>query len=366
VSEVRAVVLEEPRRLAARTLPCPEVGVDDGVLHVEACGLCGTDHEQYTGELWGGFAFVPGHEIVGTVGAVGDGAARRWGVAEGDRVAVEVFQSCGRCEACATGAYRRCERHGLRDMYGFVPVDRAPGLWGGYAERAYLAPDAQLVRVPDGLDPVAATLFNPLGAGIRWAITVPGTLPGATVAVLGPGIRGLSAVVALRAHGAGTILVTGAGATDAPRLAHARRLGADVTVDVTTDDPVIALREATGGALADVVVDVTAKAPAALAQAVALARPGGSVVLAGTRGSDATPGFHPDHVVMKELRVIGALGVDVAAYRQAFELLADPGFPLRSLPHTTVDLDGVESLVRTMAGESGPERPVHGVVVPTT
>ena len=67
----------------------------------------------------------------------------------GMRVAVEVFQSCRECAACTAGEYRRCERHGLGDMYGFVPVERAPSLWGGYATHQYLSPDTMLHRVPD-------------------------------------------------------------------------------------------------------------------------------------------------------------------------------------------------------------------------
>src|SRR5690606_23193671 len=160
---------------------------DDGLLRIEACGLCGTDHEQYTGAIGTFPPFVPGHESVGTVEALGPRAAARWGVAVGDRVAVEVFQSCRACDACRSGASRRCEPHGLADMYGFVPVSTPPALWGGYAEHQYLAPDSMLLRVPTGLDPVVATLFNPLGAGIRWGVTVPGTGPGDVVAVLGPG-----------------------------------------------------------------------------------------------------------------------------------------------------------------------------------
>jgi len=81
----------------------------------------------------------------------------------------------------------RASRFG--DMYGFIPVDRAPGLWGGYAEYQYLAPDSMVLPVAGDLSPEVATLFNPLGAGIRWGVTVPGTKPGDVVAVLGPGIR---------------------------------------------------------------------------------------------------------------------------------------------------------------------------------
>lgn len=360
-----ALVLDGPRRLTARDLPLPEIGDDDGLLRVEACGLCGTDHEQFTGVLPmpRGKPFVPGHESVGIVEAVGDRAARRWGVSAGDRVAVAVFLSCRTCPTCMAGDYRRCERHGLGDMYGYVPVERPPGLWGGYATRQYLAPDSMLLPVPDGLDPVVATLFNPLGAGIRWAVTLPGTQPGARVAVLGPGVRGLSSVVALREAGAGFVMVTGHGEGDAGRLVVAKDLGADLVVDVAVDDPVSALRQATGG-LADVVVDVTAKAPAALAQAVALARPGGTIVRAGTSGSAETPGFWPDLVVYKELTIVGVLGVDVNAYRAALDLLAAGRYPLADLPREVVGFDGLPELLARMAGEGPGDPPVHGVLVP--
>src|SRR3954470_18211319 len=109
----RALVLESPRHLVERTLALPEVGDADALLRVEACGLCGTDHEQYTGHLPGPGAFVPGHETVGVIERIGPGAATRWGVAEGDRVAVEVFQSCRTCDACLRKQTQRCERHGV-------------------------------------------------------------------------------------------------------------------------------------------------------------------------------------------------------------------------------------------------------------
>jgi alcohol dehydrogenase len=361
---VRALVLEAPRRLVIREFPLPTVGDDGALVRVEACGLCGTDHEEYTGSLAGGFAFVPGHETVGIIEAIGERAAQRWGVVAGDRVAVEVFQSCRACAACRAGEYRRCERHGLADMYGFIPVDRAPGLWGGYAEYQYLAPDSMVLPVPANLDAIVATLFNPVGAGIRWGATVPGTSLGDVVAVLGPGIRGLCAAVAAKEAGAGFVMVTGLGPRDAERLALASKFGADLAVDVAKDDPVAALTKATGG-LADVVVDVTARAPAAFAQAIALARPAGTVVVAGTRGFGAgAPGFSPDMVVLKELRILGALGVDVVAYRAALELLASGRYPFESLPRRCVRLDDAEELLATMAGEREGVPPVHGVLTP--
>jgi alcohol dehydrogenase len=160
----RALVLERPRHLVIHDIPLPAIGDDDALVRVEACGLCGTDHEQYTGELAGGFAFVPGHETIGIIETIGPRAAQRWQVAEGDRIAVEVLQSCRACDACLAGECTRCKRHGLADMYGFIDVDRAPGLWGGYAEYQYLAPDSMVLSLPANLDPILATLFNPLGA----------------------------------------------------------------------------------------------------------------------------------------------------------------------------------------------------------
>lgn len=362
-TSAEVLVLEAPRRLVRRSLPLPEIGPDDGLLRVEACGLCGTDHEQFTGDLPGSFAFVPGHETVGTIEAIGSRAAGRWGMEVGDRVAVEVFQSCRVCGPCAEGDYRRCAVHGIGDMYGFVPVDKAPGLWGGYAQYQYLSPDTMLHRVPPGLDPVLATVFNPLGAGVRWGVTLPGTGPGDVVAVMGPGIRGLSAAAAAKEAGAETVLMTGRGGRDAERLALAKRFGADVVVDVESDDPVEVLTRK-AGRLADVVVDVTAKAPGALAQSIALARPGGTVVVAGTRGSAETPGFWPDLIVYKELTILGALGVDAEAYRIALGLLETRRYPFAELPRRRVGLDGVSSLLSAMAGEGDGRAPVHGVVDP--
>jgi len=358
----RALVLEAPRQLTPRELPLPTVGDDDGLLRVEACGLCGTDHEEFTGELFPGYAFVPGHESIGVIEQIGSRAAPRWGVQAGDRVAVEVFLSCRECDACRAGTYQRCSRHGLRDMYGYVRVDRAPGLWGGYAQYQYLAPDSMLCRVPESLDSVTATMFNPLGAGIRWAVTLPGTRAGDVVAVLGPGVRGLSACAAAKDAGAGFVMVTGRGPRDAPRLSVASQFGADLAGDVDATDAVRALRDATGG-LADVVVDVTAKAPAAFAQAIKLARPGGTVVVAGTRGGGAGSDFDPDQIVYKELRVLGALGVDRVAYGQALELLAARRFPFEALPRRVVGLADVGNLLAVMAGEAEVP-PVHAVVAP--
>lgn len=360
----RGMVLTAPRRFELRQFSVPAVGPDEGVLRVEACGLCGTDHEQYSGHIPSRHAFIPGHEIMGVIEAVGDEAAARWGVTAGQRVAVEVFKSCGECQACTAGVYRRCARNGTATMVGFTDVNIPPGLGGGYATHLYLGPDSMLLPVPDGMDPVVATLFNPLGAGIRWGVELPETSPGDVVAILGPGVRGLSAAAAVKEAGASFVMMTGFGPRDADRLAIAPRFGVDLTVDVAEYDPNQALQAAIGEK-ADVVVDVTAKAPAALGQAVSLAKPGGTIVLAGVRGSAETPGFQPDHIVYKELRILGALGVDVGAYRKALELLAAGRYPFAELPRQTAGFQSIESLLELIAGDRPGVPPLHGVFVPS-
>jgi alcohol dehydrogenase len=358
----KALVLTQPRSLLGVELALPELGTDDALLRVEACGLCGTDHEAYTGMWRLGRQYVPGHETVGVIEAVGDSGAKRLGVEVGQRVAVEPFQSCRSCTACGHGDYRHCAQHGIRDAYGFTAVECPPGLWGGYAQYQYLSPDSLVLPVPDVLDPVVATLFNPVGAGIRWTVQLPRLTAGSVVAVLGPGVRGLAACAAANSAGAAFVMVTGA-AIDADRLALAPLFGADLAVDVTSADPVRALRDA-AGRLADVVVDVTAGAPAAFTQAIELATYGGTVVVAGIRGKPDPPNFWPDHIVTKELHVIGTIGVDVDSYRPALELLAEGRYPFAELPRRCAALDSADSLLLAMAGESSDSRPVHGVIVP--
>lgn len=364
-TESRAMVLTSPRRIETQRFALPQLGPDDGLLRVEACGLCGTDHELYTGHIPMRGPIIPGHETVGVIDAIGDVAAARWGVAIGDRVALECFQSCRNCPACRAGLYRRCARNGLRTLYGMTPIDVPPALRGGYAEYHYLSPDSMLVPVPEALDPIDATLFNPVGAGIRWGGDLPGTGPGDVVAVLGPGIRGLAAVAAARQAGAERIMVTGFGERDRPRLDAAPAFGADLTVDVATDDPVAAIRDLSDGVGATVVVDVTANAPAALGQAVAIAARGARIVVAGVRNSTATPGFDPDAITFKELTIIGALGADADAYRRALALLARDAYPFREVSRRVERLDHAGELLATMAGETDQVPPIHAVLTPT-
>ncbi len=278
-----AVVQEGPRRLRNERFPLPEIGGDDALLRVEACGICGSDYELYAGALPAPFPIIPGHEPVGVIEEIGEATARRWGVKRGDRVAVEALLPCGHCPSCIGGRYSLCRGRGaLPTGYGLISTKTPPSLWGGYSQYLYLDPHSLVHSLSPDVPAELAVLFNPLGAGFRWAVDLPATGVGDTVAILGPGQRGLASVIASREAGAGCIIVTGL-AADERKLALARRFGAHHTINVEAEDARSRLREITDGG-ADVVVDVTSYSLEAVTLAVDVARRGGTIVLAGTKG----------------------------------------------------------------------------------
>jgi threonine dehydrogenase-like Zn-dependent dehydrogenase len=211
--------------------------------------------------------------------------------------------------------------------------------------------------------PEIAVMFNPLGAGFRWCVDVPQLRVGESVVVLGPGQRGLGCVIAAREAGAGRIVVTGLG-RDEHKLALAREFGADVTVDVEKDDVVARVREVADGAMADVVVDVTAFAVEAVTQAIDLARRGGRVVLGGTKGPKPVPDFLSDRVVAKELTLYGVLGVDWPAYDAAVRLIESGKYPLGKMHTHTLPLEQAERGIRILAGEEPEQRAIHIALLP--
>jgi len=355
-----AMVQTAPRRLEPRELPLPEIGDDDGLLRVEACGICGSDCEQFEGVLRTPMPVVPGHEPLGRIAAIGDRAARRWGVDVGDRVAVETLLACRFCDACLRGDYPLCRS---RRIYSYIPLSQPPGLWGAYAEYLYLDPCAILHRVDPALPAEIAVLFNPLGAGFRWAVEIPGTGPGDTVVILGPGQRGLASVLACRQAGARTIIVTGL-AADARKLELARSFGADHTLDVENEDAKRRIREITDGRGADVVVDVSAYSPEPVAESLDYVAPGGTVVLAGVKGFRPIPDFVSDKIVLKEVTVRGAIGVTASGYRSAIELLESRQSPVAKMHTHEFALRDAELAIRTLAREIPGEESVHSCLIP--
>ena len=205
-------------------------------------------------------------------------------------------------------------------------------------------------------------MFNPLAAGLSWAGTIPATAPGDRVVILGAGQRGLCCVIAARAAGARQIVITGL-SRDARKLALARELGADVTIDVEKEDVVAAAREATGGG-AEVVVDTTPYAPQSLNHALSIALRKGRVVVAGLKGQRRAQDVAVDDIIYKELSVRGVLSMSVDDTFRAIELIESGRYPFASMHTHSFPLDQAEDAIHALAGGIPGLNPVHVAIVP--
>jgi threonine dehydrogenase-like Zn-dependent dehydrogenase len=361
--QTRAVVQTGPHQLELREIPVPEITDDSALLRVEACGICGTDVEQLAGLIPARFPLIPGHEPVGTIDRIGPRAAERWGLTVGDRVAVENYMPCAHCTACLEGHYPRCQSRAGNFGYGHIPLAHPPGIWGAFSEYMHLDPNSVLHPLRADVPAGVATLFNPLGAGYRWAVEVGNVRPGDTVVVLGAGQRGLAAVIAARAAGAERIIVTGL-AIDAHKLALAKQLGADDVIDVEADNAPNRVFELTEGSSADVVLEVASSATGPVVDAVHCAKAGGTVVLAGVKGLKPIPDFVSDFIVIKEITVKGVFAVTNRAYRWAVRTIERGDLPLAALHTHDFALADTGRAIRTLAGDIAEEQPVHCSVLP--
>jgi (R,R)-butanediol dehydrogenase / meso-butanediol dehydrogenase / diacetyl reductase len=280
-------------------LPEPHAGPGQVQVAVEWCGICGTDlHEYLEGPIFaptpqaphpltgGAVPITLGHEFAGVVSEIGEGVT---GLSEGDRVVVEPYDVCGTCVACRSGRYNVCR------SLGFIGLD---GDQGGFAERAVV--DRRWVHPIGDLTTEQGALVEPLAVGYH-ATKLSGLEAGQTAVVFGAGPIGLVTAAALRAVGAGQVVVVEP--ADA-RKAKAPGAGADVVLDPTEEDVPERVRELTGGAGADVTFECAGLDPV-LAQAVASTRPGGTCVNVSIWGRPAT--FDVNSLVLSEIRLIGSL-----------------------------------------------------------
>ncbi len=360
---VRAMVQSGPRQMELREFARPVVGDDDALVRVEACGICGSDVEQYRGHLWreGAKPSIPGHEPLGVIDEIGERAAARWGVQPGDRVAIEIIIPCHTCDLCLAGRYQACRNR--RGGHGVTPVEKEPSLWGGFADYIYLHPDSIVHKMRKDIPAEVAVMFNPLGAGFRWAVDYGKTGIGDTVLVLGPGQRGIAAVIAAKLAGARTVIVTGL-AKDAAKLSLAKEFGADHTVNVEEENTVEKVMDLTGGVGADVVLELTPIASAPVIDAIEAVRHGGRVVLAGLKGGKRIE-ITTDRLINKAITMVGAYGVDATAYVQAIETIESGRFPLAKLHTHTFELADTVRAIETLAGDVEGEEAVHVAVCPS-
>jgi threonine dehydrogenase-like Zn-dependent dehydrogenase len=354
MSKARAVVQVGDKRFEIQHFDLPRIGADDALMRVEACGICGSDVDQYDGKLNGilSLPMIPGHEPVGIIEEIGPEARRRWGLEAGDRVVVEPTRGCGHCRACKRGDYRNCRvgRPGaVISVCGFIPTRIAPALWGGMAEFMYLDPEVVLHKVAPTVPPELAALYQPIAAGISWAHRVPGTRVGDTVVIFGAGQRGIACVAAAREAGAAHVAIV-ARRQSAHRIRLAEEFGADATI-YADEDVVARVRELTRGEGADVVVDVTSETMDPIPKAVELARVGGTIVLAGVKGPHAAiPDLKNDRIFTKELTIKGVKNADYDSFETAVRLIESRKYPFEKMHTHSFALEDIDRAINTLAG----------------
>lgn len=311
-----------------RRLPRPTPGPDEVLLQVKAAGVCGSDVHGYTGSTGRRTPpLVMGHEVTGVVAEVGEAVSR---VAPGDRVVVQPLLTCGACSNCRAGLPNIClHRTGVGMNFA-----------GGYAELLRV-PERLLYPLPARLGWAQGTLVEPLAVALRAANLTPLAL-GDTAVVVGAGPIGLLTLLALKLKGAGTVVVTD---VSEHRLELARKLGAEVSVNVAEASALDTVRQLTGGEGAHAVVEAVGTT-ATVGASLELVRPGGHVTWLGNAAPQVELAMQA--LVTREVTVRGSYGF-AGEFGRALELLAAGTLtPDALIEHTAPLRDGPE-LFRALA-----------------
>jgi alcohol dehydrogenase, propanol-preferring len=259
-----AVVEQFGKPLLLRELDIPSPGAGQILVKTEACGVCHTDLHAAHGDwpVKPTLPFIPGHEAIGLVAAVGSGVTI---VKEGDRVGVPwLYSACGHCEYCLQGWETVC----AQAQFGGYTKN------GGFAE--YLLADPNYVAyVPAGLAPADAAPLICAGITTYKGIKETGARPGEWIAISGVGGLGHLAIQYAKAMG----LLVCAIDIDDGKLAHAKRVGADLVINAKSGDPAAAVKKDTGGGAHGVLI--TAPSLSAFKQGVGMTRKLGTCVLVG-------------------------------------------------------------------------------------
>ncbi|WP_074713234.1 alcohol dehydrogenase AdhP [Arthrobacter alpinus] len=305
-----AVVKEFGAPLSVGEYPLPSPGPGQALVKLIASGVCHTDLHAAEGDwpVKPSPPFVPGHEGVGEVVALGDGVTS---LSVGDRVGnAWLWSACGDCEFCRTGWETLCESQ----QNGGYSVD------GSFGE--YMLVDAEFApRIPEGADPVEIAPVLCAGVTVYKGLKMTEARPGQWVVI--SGIGGLGHIAVQYAVAMGLRVAAVDIAED--KLALARKHGAEITVNARDEDPVEAIQRETGGVHG---VLVTAVHPAAFGQAIGMTRRGGTIVFNGLPPGDfPAPIFE---VVLKGLTIRGS----IVGTRQDMTEAID--FYARGLIHPTV------------------------------
>jgi len=350
---VLAAVRTGASKIELREFPMPDIPDDGALLKVEVAGICGTDVKFYSKPPITD-PVIMGHENIGTIAKAGKTFLERKGVKEGDRVFVEHYVPCFQCEWCHKGEYRLCNAtdwrknpNGLR--YGYTSANRAPHLWGGFAQYMYLPWNAVLHKVPDHVSSELAGIVTPMSNGIQWALLDCQVGYNTTVLIQGPGQQGLSQVVACKQAGAALIIVTGTG-KDKARLEAAKRLGADYVINVTEEDPLARIMEITANQGVDVALDCTAGAGTIpiLLGIEALKRKGGTLLIQGEMSD--FPNFPIAKIANKYITIKAARGHNHLSCELAMQQLASTRFPLDIITTHRFGLNDTDKAIKAVGG----------------
>jgi L-iditol 2-dehydrogenase len=310
---MKALLLTDYMRLELVGMPEPEVGPEDVLVRVRACGICGSDVHGLDGSTGRRIPpLVMGHEAAGEIAQTG-ARVRGWRV--GERVTFDSTIYCGQCFYCARGEVNLCQN---RQVLGVSPGSyRRHGAFAEYV----VVPRRIVYRLPDNLSFEHAAMIEAVSVAVHAASLTP-VRAGDTAVVVGSGMIGLLAMQALRHAGCARVIAVD---TDPARLELARQLGAAGALNPRTGDAVAAIREMTEGRGADVAVECAGTGEP-VRTAIACLRQGGAATLVGNlepavelplqtvvtgqlrlQGSCASSGEYPASM---ELMSKGAIRVD--------------------------------------------------------
>jgi L-iditol 2-dehydrogenase len=338
----RAAVLEAPRRFAIAEQATPRPARGEAVVRVVATAVCHTDLSIYTGQHPGvRYPLVLGHEAAGVVEATGPETS----IPVGARVVINPIIACGACDCCLRGDENLCRRAGL--------LGREVG--GSLAEHVAL-PERYLHVVPEGIGLETATLIETL-ATVRHAQTRVRIDPGDAVVVLGQGATGLMHTRLAKLSGASPAIAI---SRSKWKRDLAQRLGADATVDPASRDQVAEVLALTGGRGADLVID-TAGDPGLLRPAIAMVRPGGTLLLYAI-SHEPVPDFTTFAMYYKELTLVGSRGLLAVDFEPAIRLVASGAVNLEGFITGTYPLQQAAAAFGEY--ERAPDRVLRLLIVP--
>ncbi|GAA3658978.1 zinc-binding dehydrogenase [Microbacterium marinilacus] len=353
-----AVLRGDEAELELLQIPVPTPKAGEALVRVRACGVCHTDLHIIKSEVGFPRPAVLGHEISGTIVAIGEGTSDARGLTEGDEVVGAFIMPCGECEFCARGRDDMCANFFGQNRLNGTLYDGESRLrmpdgsflamysMGGLAEYC-VVPLTALTELPDGLDPVAAAVLGCAAFTAYGAVHHAGRVePGESVAVVAVGGVGSGVIQVARAARADPVIAIDVAAD---KLDAARALGATHTVDSLAEDAVARVRELTGGRGVDVAFEALGR-PATFEQAVATLADGGRMVAIGIAAGRATAAIEITPLVRRGYTLTGSFGARTREDLPAtVALAAAGGFDVDGLVTRRYRLDDADAAYRALA-----------------